>query len=486
MPEYLAPGVYVEENSFRARRVEGAPTSIAAILGQAARGPVALRLVRSFAEYDRLFGLTAAGDGHLPHAVRGFFDNGGEQAVIGRIVGAGAQAAQRVTGGLTLRAIGPGAWGNGIRVRIEAGAAGRMRLRVALSAPGADPAADPFDPASGAAMVEDFPALSFVDAAAAASSIAQVAHASALIAPEWDSGGGAPVPAGTCALDGGQDGAAIGAADHDAALTLLEDVAWQDVSLILAPGAESAVVDRLIAHCDAHRDRMAIIDCTQAEASGGAIAVPPPWDSSRAALYLPWLIVGDINSGADRMVPPSGHVAGIYARTDRERGVHKAPANEVVLGIRRFSRTITAGEQERLNPAGINVLRFFAGRGYRVWGARTLSRDPEWKYVNVRRYAQFLERSIERGTRFAVFEPNGPALWAAMRQVTGDFLQQQWQTGALMGVKARDAYFVKCDPTTMTQADRDAGRVIMEIGLAITRPAEFIILRIVQMSAGAG
>jgi phage tail sheath protein FI len=182
-------------------------------------------------------------------------------------------------------------------------------------------------------------------------------------------------------------------------------------------------------------------------------------------------------------LPPSGFVAGIYARNDVQRAVYKAPANEVVNSALGFELLLNKAQQEVLNPEGINCLRFFEGRGFRVWGARTISSDPEWKYVNLRRYFAYLERSIDRGTQWAVFEPNGEALWANVRRTVEDFLLNEFQMGALLGDKPEKAYFVRCDRSTMTQNDLDNGRLVCLIGVAPLRPAEFVIFRIGQWTA---
>src|SRR5690606_35603246 len=158
------------------------------------------------------------------------------------------------------------------------------------------------------------------------------------------------------------------------------------------------------------------------------------------------------------LLPPSGFICGIYARTDIQRGVHKAPANEVLRGALNFERDVTHNEQERLNPEGINCLRFFEGRGYRVWGGRTLSKDTEWKYVNVRRYFNYLQDSIDRGTQWAELVPNGEILWVNLQQTITDFMFDEWRKGRLVGNKPEEAFFVKCDRSTMTQLDIDNRR----------------------------
>jgi phage tail sheath protein FI len=187
--------------------------------------------------------------------------------------------------------------------------------------------------------------------------------------------------------------------------------------------------------------------------------------------------------GNDLLLPPSGFVAGIYARVDAARGVHKAPANELVRLAVGVERDLTREEQDTLNPEGVNCLRTFPDRGLLVWGARTLSADPEWKYVNVRRLLMYLERSIDCGTQWAVFEPNTDRLWNAVSIQIRNFLIEAWRQGALQGIKPDQAFFVRCDRTTMTQDDIDNGRLICEIGVAPVRPAEFVIFRIGQWTA---
>lgn len=216
------------------------------------------------------------------------------------------------------------------------------------------------------------------------------------------------------------------------------------------------------------------------------------FDSKYAALYHPWVEILDPTQRAAQgappqrlLLPPSGFVTGIYARSDIQRGVHKAPANEVVMGLTKFELNINKARQDVLNPEGINALRFFEGRGNRVWGARTLSSDPEWKYVNVRRLFIFMEHSIDKSTQWAVFEPNNDRLWRNIRQTIEDFLLNLWSDGALIGEKPEKAYFVHCDRTTMTQNDLDNGRLICLIGVSPTKPAEFVIFRIGQWTGDA-
>jgi len=274
--------------------------------------------------------------------------------------------------------------------------------------------------------------------------------------------------------------------------------ALDDISIVAAPGSsaytDAAGIQRLlISHAEGRRRyRIAVLDTAARLNPGAARTERAVIDSKYAAMYYPWVVISNPNARPGRddipreiALPPSGFLCGIYARNDIERGVFKAPANEVVRGALRFEREISTGEQEMLNPLGVNCLRFFPGRGYRVWGARTASSDPEWKYVNVRRYFNYLEASIDRGTQWAVFEPNGERLWANVRTTIADYLYNEWVTGALLGSKPDQAFFVRCDRSTMTQNDLDNGRLICLVGVAALKPAEFVIFRIGQKTADA-
>jgi uncharacterized protein len=275
-------------------------------------------------------------------------------------------------------------------------------------------------------------------------------------------------------------------------LLALEDV--EEISIVAAPGStfgleddfgrEAQTITRLlIAHCERMRYRVAVLDSGDGQTPTNVRAHRAAIDTTRAALYYPWVRIFDPLTEREIHVPPSGFVAGIYARNDVDRGVHKAPANEPIRLATGFELLLNKGQQDVLNPEGINCLRWFEGRGFRVWGARTASSDPEWKYLNVRRYFAYLERSIEKGTQWAVFEPNGPELWSNVRSTVEDFLFNEFSNGHLLGTKPEEAYFVRCDRTTMTQNDLDNGRMVCLIGVAPLRPAEFVIFRIGQKTA---
>ena len=300
-------------------------------------------------------------------------------------------------------------------------------------------------------------------------------------------------------LDNGDDGILpvadtyLGEIDsNDRATGLRAFEALEDISIVAAPGStrvedsnSRSVIGHLINHAEKMRYRIAVVDSVKGQTIAEVRAMRALYDSSHAAFYYPWVRILDPVTQQENHYPPSGFVAGIYARNDIERAVYKAPANEVVNLAIGFETLLNKGQQEVLNPEGVNCFRYFEGRGMRLWGARTMSSDPEWKYVNLRRYFAYLERSIDKGTQWAVFEPNGERLWANVRSTVADFLLNEWQNGALLGDKPEKAYFVKCDRSTMTQNDLDNGRLVCLVGVAPLRPAEFVIFRIGQFTADA-
>jgi phage tail sheath protein FI len=259
----------------------------------------------------------------------------------------------------------------------------------------------------------------------------------------------------------------------------LEDIT--DISICIVPAMWSQVIQSaLITHCETLKSRVAILDPPDGLGIDDIQSFRAPLETKYAALYYPWVVVRDPSISKDVNIAPSGHMAGIYARVDNDRGVWKAPANEVIQGITKIAQDVNKREQDLLNPKNINALRFFPDRGNLVWGARIVTSDTQWKYINVRRLFIYIEQSIELGTQWVVFEPNDQALWARVRQSISNFLETTWRQGALMGSKASEAFFVKCDLTTMTQDDLDNGRLICLIGIAPVKPAEFVIFRIQQ------
>ena len=255
-------------------------------------------------------------------------------------------------------------------------------------------------------------------------------------------------------------------------------------------GSDAQIRDlqgKMIAHAENMGDRIAILDTPPNLIPQDILEWrmnTAGYDSKFATLYWPWIEVMDPLTNTPQLIPPSGHMAGIWARTDSTRGVHKAPANEVVLGANGLGFQITQAEQGALNQSGINCIRSFPGRGIRVWGARTLSSDPEWRYLNVRRLFNYVSESIMQGTQWAVFEPNDQRLWTQLRIAASNFLTRTWRQGALFGSSPSQAFYVKCDEETNPPDVVEAGQVVVEIGIAPVKPAEFVIFRISQFAGG--
>jgi uncharacterized protein len=568
MPEYLAPGVFVEETSFRAKSIEGVGTSTAAFVGMTARGATTGRLgdptpplVTSFPDFEHYYGglddlliNAQAATNHLAHAARAFFNNGGGRLYVARVLGQGAVAATLVFNaaaaadkqvGFAARSPGgariPGLADVNFRVVIQEVALTTTK-KLALKQPvgttikigtnyyvlGLDPVLTSAGNLNGLTGLADDGACAIVSMAVEVYDptglvyensglglhprhprfVGSVLGASppllrdSLANPVQVTIGGAVDPfelraqltSKVADMVGGIDGTAEPATQsyQDALDRLL---ALEDISIVAAPGSSAfastaAVNQMLIGHAEARRSyRIAVLDTPKDKEPGEIVDLKGKIDSKYAALYYPWIRVANPLAGTDPMqpaemdVPPSGHVCGIYARTDIQRGVWKAPANETVTGALGVGRAISFGEQERLNPLGINCIRALPNRGIRVWGARTISSDPEWKYVNIRRYFLYLESSIDRGTQWAVFEPNGEALWKNVSTTVSDFLYNEWVNGALLGTSPKEAFFVRCDRSTMTQNDLDNGRLVCLIGVAAIKPAEFVIFKIGQKTA---
>lgn len=257
------------------------------------------------------------------------------------------------------------------------------------------------------------------------------------------------------------------------------------VSIMAIPGVTAPEVQAaLIGFCESRKSCFAILDVPQDLKKTNDVAnFRDMYDSTYAAMYHPWLEMFDAGAKRAAYFPPSGAMAGIYARSDNERGVHKAPANEVVRGCTGLSTLYNTGEQDILNPMGVNLIRSFPGRGIRVWGARTISSNGLWKYLNVRRLFIYIEESIRVNTNWVVFEPNSETLWGRVTRTIESFLATCWRDGALAGTSPEQAFFVECGLTTMTQDDIDNGRLICQIGIAPVKPAEFVIFRITQKTA---
>ena len=613
MPEWLTPGVYLEETSVRPKSIEGVPTSTFGMAGRTEYGPVPYRLVApavtmtakpslvtSYPEYERLYG--GLGDGgkpcYLAHAARSFFDNGGRRLYASRVFSfaktpagdidvdknfASLDAGHPVVA--TWRARWPGEAAERISLKVDfirsenvwvgepakeltgvlPGAAVELgddptnppgdatlpvqaNIRVVDKLPDGKVSgfrkidgigADPVPPATKAAFhitlnvtvrfvgdrTDEYSGLELEKPhSAAIGHVLQAEDPDDEAAVLWLDCKDRATPAESQALlagllrqqdfaflsgtnpDADLDATALQGEDSDpddattaatglAALGEINDIAMvacPDTVTLEAATAQPQAVRNLLSHCERFRYRIAIVDPPKDSSISQVRQFRSQFDSKHGALYYPWIRILDPtvqnDPGAPPAtldLPPSGFTAGIYARSDIERGVHRAPTNEVVRGMTKAVYNVTHDLQSVLNPEGINALRFFEGRSTRVWGARTMSSDPEWKYVNVRRLFIYLEHSIEKSTQWAVFEPNNEQLWASIRQTIEDFLLAVWRTGALMGTKPEEAFFVRCDRATMTQNDLDNGRLICLVGVAPTRPAEFVIFRIGQWTAGA-
>ncbi|MQA25130.1 MAG: phage tail sheath family protein [Micromonosporaceae bacterium] len=496
MSRYQSPGVYVEEVPSGARPIEGAGTAIAAFVGLAAAGPYDEPvLVSNWTQFTETFGEFVDGC-YLGHAVYGFFLNGGGRCYVIRVGGSDdgeGDAPQAQLGSYRVRAIG-------------GGRAKDITVEVA-DADGDSPAEGSFKLVvkEGGKVVESYDQLTaskgrqnVVTAVKAQSKLITIeATASGTLeAPPKGSVTLSPAEVVRAELSpkhytGGSNGSRSGLgaleAVDEATIVCVPDLmaAYEQGALDLT--AVATVQKAMIDHCEVMGDRMAILD-------------PPPgmnaqqvsqwrtktnFDSRYACMYYPWISVGHPANGQVLTVPPSGHMAGVWGRNDDTRGVHKAPANEVIRGALAPATQLTRGENALLNPEGINCIRSFPGRGIRIWGARTLSSDSDWRYLNVRRLFNFLEESIMEGTQWVVFEPNDHALWAKIRRTIESFLLLQWRQGALFGATPDEAFYVKCDAETNPAESIDAGQVICEIGVAPVKPAEFVIFRLAQFSGGA-
>jgi phage tail sheath protein FI len=503
MPNYLAPGVYMEEVSSGSRPIEGVGTAVAGFVGFAEKGPVAQpTLVTNWTQFTRLFGGFVE-DAYLPHAVYGYFLNGGGSAYVIRLPDGPGDGA---TGPSRAAIPGPEEGKPAFSVRALAAAPGE-EISVAVSE-ASEPAEDTFklQVLRNGKVEETFD--NVTTRRGAANVVSVVAKQSRLITLEESKSTALTAPKKDSRVVLASDGPVrrwltaddyIGDAVARTGLAGFEAV--DEITMVTAPDLMSAyqrgIIDAdvvkavqtaMISHCELLSDRVAIID-------------PPPglnsqqikewrteyagYDSKYAALYWPWLQVMNPLSGNRLSVPPSGHVAGVWARNDDTRGVHKAPANEVLRGVIALQNVITRSEQEFLNPLGVNCMRAFPAQGIRIWGARTLSSDPEWRYINVRRLFNYIEESILNGTNWVVFEPNDEYLWESVQRVVSAFLQRIWRSGALVGRTPAEAFYVKCDQENNPPESRDAGNLIIEIGVAPVKPAEFVVFRISQLPQGA-
>jgi len=520
MPSYLTPGVYIEEVPSGSASLSAGATAIAAFVGFTEKAPsddptdpegLKPRLVTSWTQYEALYGGFVPG-AMLPHSVYGWFLNGGAVCYIVRIPhnrpsqesGALAlPAADRAVGqALEFASIGPA---DGISVAVEA----------AEAPEGSDPVFD-LTVLKDNVIVETYAGLTMtpgdtnVETVVAAASEYVTVTVKAELKDDMDLNLAmpksglyalqpaprepvevkAPAFAGSETRRHGINGLVIA---EDVTMVLVPDLVTaatkEDGSIDL--GMWKSVQTALINHCEAQANRMAVLDAPP----GMSVQQIKEWrtdvamyDSQFAAFYYPWIKVmnpAPTNGDDEILIPPSGHMAGLWARVDETRGVWKAPANEVVRGALDVEMPITKAEQGLLNPIGINCIRPFGTRGIRVWGARTLSSDSDWRYINVRRLFNMVEQAIMDGTQWVVFEPNDQKLWEGVKRTVASFLRGLWRDGALFGSTPDQAFFVKCDAENNPPDSIDEGKLIVEVGIAPVKPAEFVIFRISQLKDNA-
>jgi Bacteriophage tail sheath protein len=505
MPTYLSPGVYVEEMESGARPLEGVGTAVAAFVGLAESGPFNQpTLVSTWTSFTDIFGGFVPGS-YLARSVYGYFMNGGGNCYVVRIGQNGGDQGQ------SAKELPAGPYAQVGRLKftaIEAGPPGEISVEI-TDAGGDSPGEDMFRVVvkRQGQPVEEFDR---VTAGRGKTNVATVVNAaSSVIRVEEISGEAVTrpqtgelsltesspptLPAPSLSSDDYvgdvSDRTGFGGLETIDEVTMLAVPDLMSAYQLGALDLESvqAVQLAMIAHCELMGDRMAILDAPpglnpqqvkewRVDKAG--------YDSAFAVLNYPWIRTANPGTGEIGFMPPSGHIAGIWGRNDDTRGVHKAPANEVIRGAISLEMQVTKNEHDLLNPVGINVIRSFPARGTRLWGARTLSSDPAWRYLNVRRLFNYLEESILLGTNWVVFEPNDEALWARVRRTISAFLVNEWRKGALFGSTPDEAFYVKCDSETNPSEGIDAGQLVCEIGVAPVKPAEFVVFRLAQFSGG--
>jgi len=500
MPNYLSPGVYVEEVQAASRPIEGAGTAVAAFVGLAQRGPANTPvMVTNWSQFVASFGDFMEGS-YLAHSVYGFFLNGGTTAYIVRI---GAEDAGAPSARLELPSSTDKSQAAFRVVALEAGGAGND-ISVEVG--------EPSEPGEGVFKLtvtrgSEQEVYDNVTVKRGKQSVFTAVKTSKLVRLEEVAKGEVAPAVGTkSALAGGTVSGPVRVTPDEYVVNSADRTGFggleavEEITMVAAPDLmalyQAGVVDMdglkavqlaIIAHCELMGDRVAILDAPpdyNAQQVKEWRQDKAGYDSKYATLYWPWIKVFDPVAGQATFVPPSGHISGIWARNDGERGVHKAPANEVVRGAIALELNLTRAEHDQLNPIGINCVRTFPGRGIRVWGARTLSSDPAWRYLNVRRLFNYIEESILLGTQWVVFEPNDIDLWERVKRTIGAFLVRTWRDGALFGSTPAEAFFVKCDGENNTAETIDAGQLIVDIGIAPVKPAEFVVFRLAQFSGG--
>jgi phage tail sheath protein FI len=504
MPNYLSPGVYVEELEAAARPIEGVGTAVAAFVGLTADGPFQEpTLVTNWSQFTTTFGEPVPGS-YLGQSVYGYFLNGGGQAYIVRIGGPNAGANGPARPRAELSAAADGGQAAYVATAISADApsvsvevtdppegAAEETFRVVVRAGDQEEVFEPVSTKRGRTNV--------VTVVNATSKLIKLEEARGATIADRRPGNGTvslSLPAPTSVVPRPDD--YVGDTRDRTGFGGLEAI--DGITMVCVPDLmaayQSGAIDRdgvqavqtaLIAHCELMGDRLAIIDplpdLNPQQARDWRVT-ETGYDSKFAALYYPWIKVFDPVDGAAKAIPPSGHLAGVWARNDATRGVHKAPANEVIRGIIGLAGAVTRGEHDLLNPVGVNCIRAFPGRGIRVWGARTLSSDPSWRYINVRRLYNYVESSLRNGTQWVVFEPNDKDLWERLIRTIRSFLFRVWLDGGLFGENVDQAFYVKCDDETNPSETIEAGELVCEIGMAVVKPAEFVVFRLAQLPAG--
>ncbi len=524
---YLTPGVYVEEVDKGSKPIEGVGTRIAAFVGFSERGPInEPTFIANWTQFVNTFGNFIPG-GYLAHAVYGFFNNGGSTCYITRLPMSEADAASAKRGAAQLptASVGVPALAGGGAVSFDATArdSGSTGSSITLEIqPGTAPADGQPAPEDAFTVVvkqgdaeERFENVTMgrgrrvrnaIDIVNAELKLVRLAEreSSASAAERMPSPGSYPLslPSETAlATQNSRMGTdlLIGDASERSGVNGLEVA--EDATMVCFPDLWALYQAGRIDMEGVQAVQQAMLDHSQNMGDRVAILNSPPgmnpqrirdwrmkevnYDSKYGTLYYPWIRVANpLGNGSGIYVPPCGHMAGIWSRNDDQRGVHKAPANEVVAGAIGLEYQTTHNEQSILNPVGINVIRTFPGRGIRVWGARTVSSDPSWRYLNVRRLFNYVEKSLLQGTQWAVFEPNDRDLWERVKRDIGAFLMRTWRDGALFGNTAKEAFYVKCDEENNPPETRDVGQLIIEVGICPVKPAEFVIIRLSQWQSG--
>ena len=482
------PGVYIEEIPSGVRTITGVATSITAFVGWAAKGPTdRAQLIQSFSDYDRQFGGLDA-NSPMSYGVYHFFSNGGQQAYVVRL-DKGSHAASAALNGLTVTATGPGTWANDYKIRTKRRADDPNRFRLEVV----------YDKDSANTTVEAFENLALA-ADDTRSAAAIINSGSAIISAKVTDDTQVPTDQ-TTPLAGGTDGGALapntgdfhGALNGDGDTTGVYLLKQVDLfNLLCVPGESDATTLTTLQKLCRDRRAFLIADCDETASfnsvKGGPAGLTGK-DSINAAFYFPWVKAADPRLGNRlRAFPPSGFVAGLYAQTDAQRGVWKAPAGTEasLTGASGVTEILTDTQNGTLNIQAINCIRNFPVYGTILWGARTLQGNDEvgseWKYIPVRRTALFIEESLFRALKWVVFEPNDEPLWAQIRLNVGAFMHDLFRQGAFQGSTPRDAYFVKCDKETTTQSDINRGIVNIVVGFAPLKPAEFVIIKIQQIA----